>query len=47
LEIFFYNSRPPINRKQPDQTNGVDSEFTPASTPRTQDRTYTDDEMLR
>jgi hypothetical protein len=48
-EMFlFFVERTPNARKPAEQTNGAaEAEITPASTPRTQDRTYTDDEMLR
>jgi hypothetical protein len=46
--IIFVVARTPNARKPAEQTNGAaEAEITPASTPRTQDRTYTDDEMLR
>jgi len=45
--IWFVLSRTPAAKKPVEHTNGAEVEITPASTPRTQDRTYTDDEMLR
>ncbi len=46
--IISVAARTPNARKPAEQTNGAaEAEITPASTPRTQDRTYTDDEMLR
>ena len=45
--IWNVFSRTPAAKKPAEHTNGAEVEITPASTPRTQDRTYTDDEMLR
>jgi hypothetical protein len=48
VTLIFVVARTPNARKPVEQTNGAaEAEITPASTPRTQDRTYTDDEMLR
>lgn len=48
MVVLLFPRAPGARKPATHTTNGAaEAEITPASTPRTQDRTYTDDEMLR